>query len=53
MSDFEVRSAGGTYSVRFHQDIGDALQETLASEDVILIDARVAELYAGRLGGGS
>ena len=50
MSDFEVRSSVRRYTVDFPDRFEETLKDRLAPGDIALIDARVAELYASRLG---
>lgn len=50
MSDgFTVRSHRGEYRVRFEDDFGPVLAGSLRDGDVMLIDARILELYRDRL----
>jgi 3-dehydroquinate synthase len=50
MYDFEVQSAVHPYTVGFTERFEDILTQRLQPGDVLLLDARVAELHRGRLG---
>jgi len=50
MSDFSVQSSVRNYTVDFPERFEDILADRLEPGDIVLIDARVAELYGHRLG---
>src|SRR3972149_4871268 len=50
MFDFEVHSAVRSYTVDFHDRFEDILNARLHPGDILLIDARVAELHGHRFG---
>lgn len=47
---FSVKSLRRNYSVRFVDDFAGTLAQALRPGDTLLVDRRLAELYAGRLG---